>query len=466
MDMYCPKCDLKIAGESASECPICNTTLISEVEAGLAEFVPAEGLPKKGGGGDGSCDLEALLASSSEEIDFDPEALGLTRTSSGEELPKDEDISVLAEMWNSEDIDLELERVLGEAMSPVEMVETGSRPEKTTAPESGPEPEPAMPPQPEMQPGAAGFESQAAEEAASETVATGAAAIFAESAIPEKETTAKMVPEEEPPVMFETVGAPPEDRGHGPLIMIVIVLLVIGGAVGGYLYWAGQQHDNKSGKTTAAVLPTVAVKDQVKPVTPAPAVPENTVAARPARNAELSAAAQPVQATPLPEASKKVVKTVKPEAVKRVPKAAPQVKTKPVAKPVAKPAPKPAPVKAAVPAKKSPARVKKAPATARTPAVAKPLIVKKTMAPAVPTTGYVVHAGSFQNPEKAQAVAVRYRKAGFKKAHTVKVDLKAKGIWYRVLIPAGTSQAEAVKARLAFTHKFPGEPSRIIKAAK
>ena len=479
MDMYCPQCDLKIAGQTAHECPICGTHLISEVEAGLTREQPSESLSMNDADGNGSCDLGALLASSGEEIDFDPEALGLTRTPSGEELPKDEDISVLAEMWNSEDIDLELERVLGEAMTPVELVETGTR--TTDGPAAaGPPPEMPIPPAEPLPEEPLLKESSPEEPVAEspaeppETIAEAEAAVRDEifaGREPEEPESGAQPPEEEPPVMFEAVPPPPEDRGHGPLVIIVIVLLVIGGAVGGYLYWAGQRHRADSENPRATSLPTTVVEEKVVPVPPAKNPPAPTSA--------------PAVATPLPEPGRKKVEAA-PEkstakvdsAVKKAAAAPPAPRPAAESKPL-KPAPKAAVRPAAKTVKKTPSRkaplkktavkktaVKKAPVRTEkaAAAVAKPLIVKKTPAPA--SARYAVHAGSFQNIEKAKGQAARFRKAGFKKAHVVKVDLKAKGVWYRILIPAGATQADAVKVRLEFNHKFAGEPSRIIKLGK
>jgi cell division protein FtsN len=443
MDMYCPQCDLKIAGQTAHECPICGTHLISEVEAGLTREQPPESLSMNDADGNGSCDLGALLASSGEEIDFDPEALGLTRTPSGEELPKDEDISVLAEMWNSEDIDLELERVLGEAMTPVELVETGTRTTDEPA-AAGPPPEMPIPPAEPLPEELLLTESSPEEpvaeslEEAPETIAEAEAAVRDEifaGREPEEPESGAQPPEEEPPVMFEAVPPPPEDRGHGPLVIIVIVLLVIGGAVGGYLYWAGQRHRADSENPRATSLPTTVVEEKVVPVPPAKNPPAPTSA--------------PAVATPLPEPGKKKVEAAPEKSTAKVDSAAKKAAAAPsAARPAAKSKPlKPAPKAAARPAAKT---VKKTPVPSPAPAPAR----------------YAVHAGSFQNIEKAKSQAARFRKAGFKKAHVVKVDLKAKGVWYRILIPAGATQADAVKVRLEFNHKFAGEPSRIIKLGK
>jgi cell division protein FtsN len=249
-------------------------------------------------------------------------------------------------------------------------------------------------------------------------------------------------------------------------VIIVIVLLVIGGAVGGYLYWAGQRHRADSDNPRATSLPTTVVEEKVVPVPPAKNPPAPTSA--------------PAVATPLSDPGRKKVEAAPEKSTARVDSAAKKAAAAPsAARPAAKSKPlKPAPKAAARPAtktvKKTPSRkapvkkaaVKKAPVRTEkaAAAVAKPLIVKKTPAPA--SARYAVHAGSFQNIEKAKGQAARFRKAGFKKAHVVKVDLKAKGVWYRILIPAGATQADAVKVRLEFNHKFAGEPSRIIKLGK
>ena len=454
MDMYCPQCDLKIAGESASECPICGTGLISELEAGLAEESAAEKLSTNRGADGGSCDLEALLASPGDEIEFDPEALGLTRTPSGEEGPGDEDISVLAEMWNEEDIGAELDRVLGEAMTPVDTVGGGR--------------------QSAAEPGPAGKRPAVGSDKMAAADFDGIFAGMREDTPGPAGPAAPEPEEEEPPVLFEPAGSPPEERGHGPLILIVVVLLVIGGVVGGYLYWAGQKKSTVV-KRPVSSLATTRVEDKIFPVPPSaptPAPDKTAPVPAPVKAPEKASVkvapktvghSQGLAAKPLPAGSKPESATT----AGKVEKTAAEPPAAPVGnKPEAKNKPKTqAKAQAGKQAKsRAPVAHRAQKTAAAAPSVNKPLVVKKNPAPAKKM--YAVHVGSFTSPEKARGQAARFRRAGFKSARVVKVDLRARGIWYRVLIPVSPNQAEAVKTRLRFKHKFPGEPSRIIKLGK
>ncbi len=157
-----------------------------------------------------------------------------------------------------------------------------------------------------------------------------------------------------------------------------------------------------------------------------------------------------------PAAPKKAVKpkAVKPAqkkpAVKQevVKKKAPVVKkaekkvAKPVVKPVARPAPKPL-VK--------PAPIKEPP---------KP-VVKRVKAPAVQTFSYSIHAGSFKKKYLAQTEINRFGKLGFN-GYIERVNLGAKGVWYRVKIGLYVSRAEAKKAQKAFLKKVKAQ-TRVVK---
>jgi cell division protein FtsN len=98
-----------------------------------------------------------------------------------------------------------------------------------------------------------------------------------------------------------------------------------------------------------------------------------------------------------------------------------------------------APAPAAVPAAKPAAEEAKKPTE---PAVAP---ASKPSAAAAGQPVFSVLAGSFRSQSNAEAEAGRIRKLGFD-ARTLKVDLKGKGQWHRVLIGSWQRRADAVQA--------------------
>ncbi|MBN2109371.1 MAG: SPOR domain-containing protein [Deltaproteobacteria bacterium] len=111
--------------------------------------------------------------------------------------------------------------------------------------------------------------------------------------------------------------------------------------------------------------------------------------------------------------------------------AAPQPAVAPVPASVAEQRPAPAAAPAAEEAKKT-----------TEPAVAP---VAKPPVAAAGKPAFSVLAGSFRSQSNAEAEAARIRKLGFD-ARTLKVDLKGKGQWHRVLIGSWQRRADALQA--------------------
>jgi cell division protein FtsN len=245
------------------------------------------------------------------------------------------------------------------------------------------------------------------------------------------------------------------------LLLIVLLLCVLG--AGGYYYF---------------VMSGSAPPEPVAPVKIATPKKQNAVLDQvlrketaPVQSAQQSAGDNATQAAKKPEAvkpaqtvEKKIeapiiaeqqpadVKPVEPAAASRTPEQAPQKDNKqpavamektepapPAPQAVKVPAPSPVPVQQTSPAPAKPAaeEPKKPAAPAAAPA-------EKPQAAGAGKPVFSVLTGSFRSQSYAEAEVSRFRKLGFD-ARTVKVDLKGKGQWHRVLIGSWTRRAEALQ---------------------
>ena len=244
------------------------------------------------------------------------------------------------------------------------------------------------------------------------------------------------------------------------LLLIVLLVCVLG--AGGYYYFV------MSGSAPPEPVAPVkiatpkkqnAVLDQVLRKEPAPVqsaqqsagdnatqAAKKPEAVKPAQTVEKKIEAPIIAEPQAPDAkpAEPVVTSKTPEKAARQDKRQPEVameKTEPASSaPQAAEAPIPSPV----------------PAQRTSPAAAKPAAdeAKKSTGPAVapaekpPAAGagkqvFSVLTGSFRSLGNAEAEVSRLRKLGYE-ARAVKVDLKGKGQWHRVLIGSWTRRAEAL----------------------
>ncbi len=443
--MYCSECKLRVVDDSVVVCPVCQGPLQPESEnEEKPETIDFAGELEEALSRDKDRDvvledkLDAYVRDDA-NLDFDPQELGLKSSNTGAATTSEDDIRVLADLWDKEDIGADLDGVFADAFNLEEV-----------APESAPD----------------------------ELVIDEAVVTKPEETVPES------------PVM--STPAPIEkSRNPGMPLLILIVLLIAGG--GGWFYL------QKSGSKS---LVPVQVKPQIKP-RPESAVVDNkpsadkatpvaesrvitqsqsaadAIAADSAGNSSdsvtvaepqtASEAVAPVKAEVVAAGSRAVAETVvepaaeSPAATAEVSSTAPPAAvTAPVAAEIAEKS-------AATPEVGPPAAEKVAslPLPVKEKAVAE---LEKVDLPASPgvaatTSSYVVHIGSFRNEAGAARQLAKLQKKGFA-AYKVEVNLGIKGVWQRIFVPGGESKSTALKVRAELAESFPREESLIRKLKK
>jgi cell division protein FtsN len=235
------------------------------------------------------------------------------------------------------------------------------------------------------------------------------------------------------------------------LLLILLLVCVLGG--GAYYYFMmGEQ------EAPAPVAPVKIARPQKKDAVLDKVLRKEQLSARQqAADNATQAAKKPDEAQPVQAAGKRPeapviavqqpadVQPVEPVAPAKMPeKAARQDRRQPeAAMEKAEPAPSEpqaavAPAPASVPAQPAAEEVKKSTEPASAP-------VAKPPAAAAGQPVFSVLAGSFRSQSNAEAEAGRISKIGFE-ARTLKVDLKGKGQWHRVLIGSWPRRADAVQA--------------------
>ncbi len=424
--MYCRECKLLVADESLKVCPVCQGLLQSDPEQEAEAVSGAE-----------SQDKVMVESSDDSGLEFDPEALGLK--SSDHKKPEDEvgDMRILADIWEKEDIDTDLDGVLAEAFS-VETVDL--IPEDTVAPE------------------VKEFNSFSSES------------------------------------HFDDDGS----RRNFWLPLLILVGLTVALA-GGWVYMrhagekpaAGISDTSKKAELTET---QVVAENEKLPLTERP-IEESSSAPVPETVEPETVKTEPAVAAVEAGADlnpDKPAAAVEPERIE-APQDSPEKSLVEVNDTGTVAAPSAAEESASVeiPEKVQPASKSEVPETSALAPVAAPAVlapgkgvseadsvpektVSGTVAPATPSapaavnakeSRYVVHVGSFRNLEGVARQLAKLHKKGFA-AYSVEADLGAKGVWQRIFIPGGDSLNDAKRVQARLAEQLPQEDSLIRKLKK
>ncbi|MCD6430976.1 MAG: SPOR domain-containing protein [Deltaproteobacteria bacterium] len=114
--MYCSECKLRVADDSVTVCPVCQGRLQVDEEN---EKAFNDAVDNKGSAVSGISveDKFSAYEKPDQSLDFNPKEIGLQASDPGGQVEEDEDIRALADLWDEEDIDADLEGVLAEAFS-------------------------------------------------------------------------------------------------------------------------------------------------------------------------------------------------------------------------------------------------------------------------------------------------------------------------------------------------------------
>ena len=449
--MYCSECKLRVADDNVTICPVCEGPLQPDAEN---EEVVVDAADK-----DDSTAPEIRVEEKfdayekpDQGLDFKPEELGL-QSSDQEGLDKDdEDIRVLAELWEEEDIDADLEGILAEAFSLDE---------------------------------------------ANDDI--------------EAEDDLDLSPLEVSPV--QPPAAVPESNRRPLLLLLILIVIGVGSASLFYMQKPGPKTDSIVKPLPLLKEPVAAEK--VVTAEPTTVVVENVAddktgkiaaIADPARDSALvevaNLKAQEAEALPKEESANlktEVDSQVSAEKQEALAGDSAEVLDKTVTSEEMKTVPSPVP--ALEPVKKSEtlvASLGRAEEKASLPGEALPeedvKIVDETKS-LVPSSDsspheevgktsarvdeeavvdktevasellYRIHIGSFKSHKRAANQLAMLQEKGFA-AYQVEVDLEGKGIWQRVMIPGGTTRDEAKAVQKKLAELFPREDSLILKSKK
>jgi cell division septation protein DedD len=496
--MYCSECKLRIADDDVMVCPVCQGPLQPEmgnnemfnaaVDKG-GSVVPESRSPETRVSEVRIDDKFSAYESSGQDIDFNPEEFGLQSSDQRDPAAEEEDIRVLADLWEDEDVDADLEGVLAEAFSldeaekdidvdfnkdvgkdidvddkPVEMIDVEELSLSFDDEDKGID------------------VNDKAVEMIDDDKNIDVEELELNFDLGEDDLKlgqSEMMPTPPPPTA--------SPRNRSPLLLLL--LLVVVGAAGG-AYWLYLQ--DFGAKPVARVVKPIPPLQSVKPVSPPPVeeqiVAEKVTSTEPGSGVvqETSgdqAAAVPVRDSAAIEAvdvKGKEIRTLPQEATKPVKAVVSQpsvegqemlvarkaeVFDKPVAEPV-KESEAPIAPPGSTGEKTSVSAVKLVQDEPKVAAEIKPLdeaapaTVSKTEEPMV--SPYAIHIGSFKSNKRASRQLAMLRKKGFA-AYQVEVDLKGKGVWQRVLVPGGVTRKEAQAVQQKLADIFPREESLIRK---
>ncbi|MEA1922421.1 MAG: SPOR domain-containing protein [Pseudomonadota bacterium] len=484
--MYCSECKLRIADDDVTVCPVCQGPL--QPEMGNNEMFETRVSEVR------IDDKFSAYESSDQDIDFNPEEFGLQSSDQRDPAAEEEDIRVLADLWEAEDVDADLEGVLAEAFSldevekdidvdfnkdvgkdidvddkPVEMIDAVELSFSFDDVDKG-----------------IGVNDKDVEMI--DVVVDGDDKNIdveeLELNLDLGEDDLKLGQSEIKPTPPSLTASP---RNRSPLLLLL--LLVVVGAAGG-AYWFHLQ--DFGAKPVARVIKPIPPSQSVKSVSPPP-VEEQIVVKKVTSTEPVSgvvqetsgdqAAAIPVRDSAAIEAvdvKRKEIRTLPQEATKPVKAVVSQssveghemlvarkaeVLDKPVAELVKKSEAPTAPPgsageKTSVSAVKLAQDEPKVVAEIKPLEEAAPVAISKTEEPMV--SPYAVHIGSFKSKKRASRQLAMLQKKGFA-AYQVEVNLKGKGVWQRVLVPGGVTRKEAQTVQQKLADIFPREESLIRK---
>ncbi len=458
--MYCSECKLRVADDSVTVCPVCQGRLQADDEnekgfnntadnraSGASEILVE--------------DKFSAYERADQTLDFNPKELGLQSSDQEEQAEEEEDIRALADLWEEEDIDADLEGVLAEAFSLDEANED----------------------------------------------------VDVEDDLGLELGKSEVLPSQQPPVT-------PANRNRSPLLLLLLIIVIgAGGASWFYLQKTGvkptpivqprsqpqpkeavvadraatvkpaqEVTGSSSGDETAKLAATVPARDSAQ-VKVADSIVKDGVT-----SPEKVTAAQPAAATPQPTdgeleklaGSKTEVldKAASPAEVKTALSSAPVGTDAELVKKtevsvaslegagektsVSEEAVVEGDEKVVEPVQNNEITVQAEPLAPTTSTAPRKEVVAKAVSSKVevyPVYYYAIHMGSFKSQKRADRQLAMLQEKGFA-AYQVEVDLKDKGVWQRVMIPGGTTRDEAKVVQKKLADLFPKEDSLIKKIKK
>ncbi len=479
--MYCSECKLRIADDDVTVCPVCQGPLQPEQGKGdmfdvavdnVGSVVP-ENMSSETPLPEGRIDDKFSAYERPDEIfDFNPEEFGLQSSDQKDPAAEVEDIRVLADLWEDEDVDADLEGVLAEAFS---LDDVGR--DIDDASQSVDE---------------VSDVSENMKDVDSDVEKTDLNVDVDELDFTEGDLAlghSEVIPAPSP-----TVVQPPVvelSRSRRPLLLILLFVVICAGGAGWFFL------QNFGAKPVARVVKPMPLSQPVKLASP-PSAKEQIVAKKvttaesgsgnvqetsgdhqtgvvPARDSaviessdlkEKESGTLPQEATLEPVTA--VVSQLPAAGQEKLVAQRAEVLDRPVAESVKK-----SEASAALPEnageKTSVSGVKLAQDGPKAVAEIKPLAEAVSAAASITeepaVLPYAIHIGSFRSKKRASSQLAMLQKKGFD-AYQVEVDLKEKGVWQRVLVPGGVTREEAQVVQQKLADIFPREDSLIRKIRK
>ncbi|MBN2808969.1 MAG: SPOR domain-containing protein [Deltaproteobacteria bacterium] len=440
--MYCSKCKLRVADDSITICPVCQ---------GPLALVPEAEKPQESDAGRVSPKIRIgekfdAYTKYEKNLDFDPELLGL-QSEKNSSVEADDDIMALSQLWEDEDLDKDLEGIFADALSLDEIEQNKDFTKE--------------------------FEKELDEELDREIDSVEKSSPFGQS----EAFSAEPAPAPAP--------AMPPARSRSPLFLVLLLLVGLGGAAWYYMHNLGVKPQvAKVEPRTAVTRPAPAAQMEVKEprvevppvkmVEPTGAAPSGVVEEKSGRDT-VSAPAAVSESSPSPVAAPVAISVSAPVVIPvpaQISNPAPAAEVEMAAALPSRPtsaaetaAALPVPAPAAAGAEPvAPTKEREAESVQeRTNAVAE----QAPPAPVASTSDvarlpFAVHIASFRSKARVDRQIALLQAKGFT-AYSVEVDLGEKGIWQRVLVPGGTTRAEAETVQQKLVHAFPKLGSLIKK---
>ncbi len=405
--MYCSKCKLRVADDSVTVCPVCQGRL--QVDEKNEEALNDAVDKRRSEVSEISVeDKFSAYEKPDQSLDFNPQELGLQSSDQGDQVEEDEDIRALADLWEEEDIDADLEGVLAEAFSLDEANDDVDKADDLDL-----------------------------EFGKSEVLAS------------------------RPPVTSVK-------RNLSPLLLLLLIIVIgVGGASWLYLQKTGGKSESIAKLRSLPQPKEPVVVDKATTPEPTREIAESPVdgktgklvAAVPARDlAQVKVADHKVKdAETLPEKAAAyqavVVSSQSPDGgLEKLAGRQAEVLAKPVQINKIK-----AQTKSLTPS--SPTSFKDEAGKSAEEIAGKAVTAKVEV---TPVFLYAIHIGSFKSHKRVDRQLKMLQEKGFA-AYRVEVDLKAKGVWQRVMIPGGATRDEAKVVQKKLAELFPREDSLIKK---
>ncbi len=526
--MYCSECKLRVADDSITVCPVCQGPLQSDA----VEEEVFNDAADKGGPAAPEIQVEDKFSAyerPDQELDFNPEKLGLESSVQKDPADEDEDIQALTDLWGEEEIDADLEGVLAEAFSldetndDIKAKDGLGQEDVDTDLEAGlaevfspDEVNDDIKEKDDLNQEEVFVEAFCIDEVNDDVEAKGgpgqedtdadlegalAEAFSLDEVDDDIEAKDDLNQEDddldlgealkigEPEVLPAQPPVVPPSQSRG-LWLLLLLIFVVG--AGGGIWFYSQKSKSTSGERVVRSVP------QTQPLKPAPLPPvKETVAAEKTATVEPVAAtggnavddktgklvtSVPVQPKTLVEVTDLKDEGIKASALEAVvdPATAAVSEELKTSETLVASLAVVAEEKEPVPGKvltesgvKTVAETK--PQVSPPDSVSQekvgrksPKIVKAAVvdkAEVSLTSPYAIHIGSFKSQKSVSRQLAMLQEKGFA-AYQVEVDLKNKGVWQRVMVPGGTTRKEAKVVQKKLTELFPREDSRILEIKK